>query len=116
MLTALEMTAYCAPGDHYQRQCFREDAAPDGRYQVKVSGFKTCIGDCDCRTTSEGLCFRDPSDLGLELSDPVEFSATLDYPERGHREYGSLTGREGLGEFPRGITAVDGNNSFQWRR
>lgn len=79
MLTELQMTAECAPGDMCQSRCLREDQAPAGTYELELTVYTTCTGPCDCEgEPTDGVCQIWQYDA--ELSDPTTVTATIDYP------------------------------------
>lgn len=57
--------------------CKREDQAPAGTYEVSLTVYRSCTGDCACDGEVVPTC-------GLwgqiELSDPEVYTVTIDYP------------------------------------
>lgn len=73
----LEMTAECAAGRDCQRACVRAQQAHRGAYEFVLPAFRACTGACECEAEN-GLCpLPDPS----ELSQPIDFKATILYPQ-----------------------------------
>jgi hypothetical protein len=76
-LTALDMTADCAPGIDCERPCWRIDPTTAGAYEIALIVYRTCTGMCGCDGDDDGQCSLFEADT---LADPVTFSAPLDYP------------------------------------
>lgn len=77
--TPLQMTAECAPGTDCQRECVRPDPLAPGTYEVEVTAFRTCIGDCECFEPGEtGGCqvFGAP-----QTGEPIVATTSLQFPE-----------------------------------
>ncbi len=76
--TPLQMTAECAPGEQCQRECLRADPLAAATYDVQVTAFRACVGDCECFDPPvDGWCRIHGV---TETSEPGVFSAPLAYP------------------------------------
>ncbi|MCX4243486.1 hypothetical protein [Paraliomyxa miuraensis] len=77
VLTTLELTPACAPEGECPGSCVRPDQAPAGAYTVELTVWRTCTGTCECEPPAQEVCSLWNDE---QLTDPVTFTAMLDYP------------------------------------
>jgi hypothetical protein len=76
--TELELVDACAPAADCPATCLRPEQAEPGSYDITFTAYRTCTGTCTCDGPSSGVCGLWSGDE--QLSDPVTFTVTIDYP------------------------------------
>jgi hypothetical protein len=78
VLTELPLDPACGPGaPDCPATCNRPDPAEAGTYELALTVYRTCTGTCECDTAGSAICGLFS---GEQLSDPVTFTAMIDYP------------------------------------
>jgi hypothetical protein len=77
-LIEMELSSACAPASECPATCLRPEQAPPGTYEIRLVGYRTCTGPCECDGGPPlGVC---PLFGGEQLSDSIVFGNTIDYP------------------------------------
>jgi hypothetical protein len=71
-LIEMDLSSACAPASECPATCLRPEQAPPGTYEIRLVGYHTCTGPCEC----DGV----PPLGGEQLSDSIVFGNTIDYP------------------------------------
>lgn len=75
-VTELEVDPACAPDPACPSTCDRMDQAPPGTYEIALTVYRSCTGTCECDGPAPACGLFGAN----ERSEPVTFTATVDYP------------------------------------
>ena len=73
---SLEMTSECFPHESCTSTCKQRQLAEPGTYEITLTGYETCEGDCECE--GGGVC--DEVYDWPDLTDPVTFTVEFEVP------------------------------------